>query len=119
MMRRARIPPTAWAALLPMFCVLAACQGVVMSPEGLREHGWFGMERLRWQDMFGLADEDLVFFSKHEEADIIHSDIGWKTVAERAAELHMEDAVIQACIDNLLVWEIYLNGIADGADKIG
>ena len=88
-------------------------------PVGLREHGWFGMERLRWQKMFGLTDEDLIFFSKHEEADILHSDMGWKTVAERAADMHMEDAVVQACIDNLQVWEIYLNGIGDGADKFG
>ena len=88
-------------------------------PPGLREHGWFGMERLRWQKTFGPADEDLVFFSKHEEADIIHSDMGWRTAAERVGDMHMEDEVVQACIDNLLVWEIYLNGIGDSADKAG
>ena len=88
-------------------------------PAGLREHGWFGMERQRWQKLFGLKDEELVFFSGHEEADIIHSDMGWKTVAERAEGLHMADDVVQACYDNLLVWEIYLNGIGDGADKEG
>lgn len=88
-------------------------------PEGvMRDHGWFAMERARWQKLFGLADEDLVFFSKHEEADIIHSDMGWRTVADRANELHMEDAVVKACYENLLVWEIYLNGIGDGADAL-
>jgi pyrroloquinoline quinone (PQQ) biosynthesis protein C len=87
-------------------------------PGILRERGWFAMERTRWQTLFGLADADLVFFSKHEEADIIHSDMGWRTVAERAAALHMEDAVVQACFENLLVWEIYLNGIGDAADAL-
>jgi pyrroloquinoline quinone (PQQ) biosynthesis protein C len=87
-------------------------------PGVMREHGWFAMERQRWQKLFGLADEDLVFFSKHEEADLIHSDMGWRTVAERATALHMEDAVVKACYENLLVWEIYLNGIGDGADAL-
>lgn len=88
-------------------------------PEGImREHGWFAMERERWQNLFDLADDDLVFFSKHEEADIIHSERGWRTVAERAQELRMEDAVVKACYENLLVWEIYLNGIGDSADAL-
>ena len=83
-----------------------------------REHGWFAMERERWQKLFGLPDDDLVFFSKHEEADIIHSETGWRTVAERAKALGMEDAVVKACHENLLVWEIYLNGIGDWADAL-
>lgn len=87
-------------------------------PGIMREHGWFALERERWQTLFGLADDDLVFFSKHEEADIIHSDMGWRTVAEKAAALDMEDAVVRACFDNLLVWEIYLNGIGDAADAL-
>ena len=87
-------------------------------PGIMREHGWFALERDRWQKLFGLADDDLVFFSKHEEADIIHSDMGWRTVAEQAAALHMEDTVVRACFDNLLVWEIYLNGIGDAADAL-
>lgn len=87
-------------------------------PGAMREHGWFGMERHRWQALFGLDDGDLVFFSKHEEADIVHSDMGWRTVAERAESLHMEDAVVEACYENLLVWEIYLNGIGDAADAL-
>ena len=89
-------------------------------PEGImKDHGWFGMEKERWKKIFpDLTDEDLDFFGKHEEADVIHSEVGWTTVAEHAIELHMEDAVVQACYDNLLVWEVYLNGIGDGADAL-
>ena len=88
-------------------------------PEGIvREHGWFGLERQRWQKMFGLSDEQLEFFGKHEEADVIHSDVGWKAVAKYARELNMEDAVVRACFENLLVWELYLNGIGDWADRL-
>jgi hypothetical protein len=31
----------------------------------------------------------------------------------------MEDAVVGACEQNLRVWELYLNGIGDAADRGG
>jgi hypothetical protein len=83
-----------------------------------RDHGWFGLERHRWKDLFGLGDAELEFFGLHEEADIIHSNLGWQKVAEQAAALHMEEQVVAACRTNLLVWEHYLNGIADGGDAL-
>ena len=76
------------------------------------------MERQRWKKLFDLPDQDLEFFSKHEQADLIHSGLGWSAVAEYAGKLHMEDAVVEACQDNLLVWELYLNGIGDAADAL-
>lgn len=84
----------------------------------MREHGWFGLERERWQKLFGLSDEQLDFFELHEQADIEHSDIGWQAIAKYAGELHMEDAVVEACRRNLLVWELYLNGIGAAGDRM-
>jgi pyrroloquinoline quinone (PQQ) biosynthesis protein C len=83
-----------------------------------RAHGWFGLERHRWKELFKLTDDELEFFGLHEEADIIHSNLGWQKVAEQAKALHMEDQVVTACRTNLLVWETYLNGIADGGDAL-
>jgi pyrroloquinoline quinone (PQQ) biosynthesis protein C len=88
----------------------------------MREKGWFGLERKRWGELFKLSNEQLDFFELHEEADIAHSDMGWRTIARFARELHMEDAVVEAARKNLLVWELYLNGIAaagDAADRKG
>ena len=84
----------------------------------VRELGWSGAEGERWRALFGLHDEDLEFFRIHGPADIKHSDFGWNTVAERAAELGMEDAVVEACRANLVVWEHYFNGIGDGGDRL-
>src|SRR5579871_5252181 len=84
----------------------------------MREHGWFGLERARWAALFGLSDEQLDFFELHEQADIAHSDMGWQAIARFARELSMEDAVVEACRRNLLVWELYLNGIAAGGDLL-
>ena len=81
-----------------------------------KKHGWFGMERLRWAELFGLSDEELEFFELHTEADIEHSDTGWRAVEKFARELRMEDAVVAACERNLYVWEHYLNGIAAAGD---
>jgi pyrroloquinoline quinone (PQQ) biosynthesis protein C len=75
------------------------------------ERGWFGMERTRWKRCFGLSDEELEFFELHEEADIEHSNMGWESVARYAVEYHAEDAAVEACRVNLMVWEHYLNGI--------
>ena len=82
----------------------------------IRRHGWFGLERARWKKLFGLSDEQLEFFELHEKADIEHSQMGWQAVGRFAGELHMEDAVVDACRRNLIVWEMYLNGIADAGD---
>lgn len=87
--------------------------------EGLvRERGWFGMERERWRKLFGLPDAQLEFFKLHEAADLEHSNLGWQTVARFAEQYRMEDAVVEACRVNLMVWERYLDGIADGGDAL-
>ncbi|MFQ6016964.1 MAG: hypothetical protein ACE5KF_02105 [Kiloniellaceae bacterium] len=84
----------------------------------MREHGWFGLERKRWADLFGLGDGDLEFFGLHEQADIGHSDVGWNAIAEHAGRLAMEDRVVEACRINLMVWESYLNGIGAAGDAV-
>jgi len=84
----------------------------------MKKHGWFGLERKRWGKLFQLPNEKLDFFELHEAADIAHSDMGWNAIARYAKELRMEDAVVEACRKNLLVWEMYLNGIADVGDAL-
>jgi len=84
-----------------------------------KKRGWFGVERERWRKLFKLNDEELDFFELHTEADLGHSDMGWRAVEKFAKELHMEDAVVTACERNLYVWEHYLNGIADAGDRYG
>jgi pyrroloquinoline quinone (PQQ) biosynthesis protein C len=84
----------------------------------VREHGWFGLERHRWGELFKFGDAELEFFELHEAADIAHSNLGWNAVAEHAHRLGMEDAVVEACRVNLLVWETYLNGIGAGGDLL-
>jgi pyrroloquinoline quinone (PQQ) biosynthesis protein C len=81
-----------------------------------RRRGWFGMERGRWGRLFGLSDDELEFFELHTEADIEHSDTGWRAVEKFAKKLHMQDAAVAACERNLHVWEHYLNGIAAAGD---
>ena len=81
-----------------------------------RKRGWFGVERRRWGRLFRLADEELEFFELHTEADIVHSDMGWKAVERFARELHLEDAVVKACERNLYVWQHYLDGMAEAGD---
>ena len=83
-----------------------------------RELGWFGYERTRWAKLFGLKDEELIFFGVHEKADVEHSDLGWNAVGRWADELHMGERVIEACRTNLMVWEHYLNGIAEAGDAL-
>jgi len=83
----------------------------------LRKHGWFGVERLRRGELFGLSEGELEFFELHSEADIEHSDTGWRAVEKFARKLHMEDAAVAACERNLHVWEYYLNGIGAAGDK--
>jgi pyrroloquinoline quinone (PQQ) biosynthesis protein C len=82
-----------------------------------RKRGWFGIERQRWGALFALPDEKLEFFKLHTEADLVHSNLGWHAVAEHAARLGMDDAVVEACRKNLVVWEHYLDGIAAAGDR--
>ena len=84
----------------------------------MKKSGWFGLERHRWGKLFNLANEKLDFFELHEEADIEHSDMGWNAIARYAKELKMEDQVVEACRKNLLVWELYLDGIAKAGDAL-
>jgi pyrroloquinoline quinone (PQQ) biosynthesis protein C len=84
----------------------------------MRDHGWFGLERERWGGLFGLTPRQLDFFALHEQADIEHSDMGWQAIARFASDLHMEDAVVEACRRNLLVWALYLDGIAAAGDRM-
>lgn len=84
-----------------------------------RRKGWFGVERERWGDLFKLSEPQLVFFKLHTEADVEHSNLGWNAVAKYAEELGMEDAAVEACRVNLIVWENYLNGIAEAGDRRG
>jgi pyrroloquinoline quinone (PQQ) biosynthesis protein C len=84
----------------------------------MRKFGWFGVERQRWGKLFGLSGDDLEFFELHEEADIVHSDLGWRTIAEHSERLGVADQVVRACRLNLLVWEQYLDGIAAGGDAL-
>lgn len=82
----------------------------------VREHGWMGAWGPQWGQAFSLSQDQLSFFGMHSEADIKHSDLGWRTVAKYATELSMEDAAVEACRLNLLVWEQYLDGIAAAGD---
>jgi pyrroloquinoline quinone (PQQ) biosynthesis protein C len=82
-----------------------------------RKLGWFGLERRRWKKLFGLKDQELEFFELHTEADIEHSDTGWRAVEKFARKLRLEDAAVAACERNLHVWEHYLNGIAEAGDR--
>jgi pyrroloquinoline quinone (PQQ) biosynthesis protein C len=84
-----------------------------------RKHGWFGLERLRWRKLFGLRDDELEFFGLHTEADIEHSEVGWRAVEKFARRLRMEEAAVAACERNLYVWEHYLNGIGTAGDARG
>jgi pyrroloquinoline quinone (PQQ) biosynthesis protein C len=81
-----------------------------------KKHGWFGLERRRWKRLFNLKDHELEFFELHTEADIEHSDMGWRAVEKFARQLRMEDAVVAACERNLYVWQHYLEGIAAAGD---
>jgi len=84
----------------------------------MKRHGWFGLERDRWGKLFKLGDRDLEFFELHEEADVVHSNLGWQTIAEQAERLGAADQVVHACRLNLLVWESYLDGIAAAGDAL-
>jgi pyrroloquinoline quinone (PQQ) biosynthesis protein C len=82
-----------------------------------RAKGWFGIEQERWGKLFGLTSEELGFFALHSEADLEHSNLGWHAVAGHAARLSMEEAVVEACRKNFVVWEHHLDGIAAAGDR--
>ena len=84
----------------------------------VRKKGWFGNENRRWGTLFKLTNDQKLFFGMHTEADVKHSNLGWQTVAKYATKLHMEDDVVDACEENLIVWDHYLNGIADAGDAL-
>ncbi len=84
----------------------------------IRDKGWFGFERQRWKETFGLPDDKLNFFQLHEEADIVHSNIGWMKMAELGEKLRMEDALIERAHQCLAIRELYLNGIGDAGDEL-
>jgi pyrroloquinoline quinone (PQQ) biosynthesis protein C len=84
----------------------------------MKKHGWFGLERERWGKLFGLDGAALEFFELHEQADIEHSDAGWRAIERFARKLKMEDAAVEACEKNLRVWEMYLNGIGAAGDAL-
>jgi len=84
---------------------------------GTKELGWFGNVRGIWQEMWELEDADVNFFKLHTEADLEHSELGWRNVATYAEDLHLEDQVIEACRRNLVVWENYFNGICHLGDS--
>jgi pyrroloquinoline quinone (PQQ) biosynthesis protein C len=85
----------------------------------MREKGWFGAVRDDWREIWDLPDDDLHFFKLHTKADVEHSELGWRNVAEYAAKLNLEDEVIDALKRNLVVWERYFNGIAEYGDSMG
>ena len=82
----------------------------------MKDAGWFGLKRERLRRLFSLNEDQLEFFQIYGPADIEHSNLGWGNVAKYARQLRMEDNVVQACRDNLFVWEAYLNGIAAAGD---
>jgi pyrroloquinoline quinone (PQQ) biosynthesis protein C len=84
----------------------------------IKQSGWFGLERARWKKVFGLTDGELGFFKLHEEADEIHSDLGWKALAKHAKDLKMEERLLEVADQNLAIWEHYLNGIGDAGDEL-
>ena len=83
-----------------------------------RRLGNSGVMRTKWQTLFGLSDEQVAFWGIHSEADLEHSNLGWHTVARLAEELRMSDVVVEACRQNLLVWDLYFNGICDAGDVL-
>lgn len=82
-----------------------------------RRVGNAGVQHQQWKRLFKLTDEQLAFWNVHTEADIEHSNLGWQTIAERAEQMGMGDQVIEACRQNYLVWELYLDGILDAGDE--
>ncbi|HUB95394.1 MAG TPA: iron-containing redox enzyme family protein [Stellaceae bacterium] len=84
-----------------------------------REHGWSWVQGHQWAKLFGLKGDELAFFKMHEQADLEHSNMGWKAVAQFAEEYRMEEAVVHACDINLQVWTLYFDGIVEAGERQG
>ena len=80
--------------------------------------GIAGFERDRWKSLFKLPDDQIVFFSMHSEADVKHSEMGWKNTAKYAVEYRLEDEVLKKLKLNLQAWKYYYNGIVEAADLV-
>ena len=80
--------------------------------------GWNAMVGDIWQEIWGLERADVKFFTIHTDADLEHSELGWRTIGEYADKLHMVDQVVDACRRNLVVWETYFNGICYSGDAL-
>jgi pyrroloquinoline quinone (PQQ) biosynthesis protein C len=80
-----------------------------------KDVGWSGVQRDHWRKAFALKDDQLEFWSMHSEADLEHSNLGWQTVGKYAEKFAMEDAVVEACRTNLMVWSTYWDGILDAS----
>ena len=72
-----------------------------MSNEGGRLI-WLGTRGLG--AVVSLSEDQLEFFQIHRPADIEHSNLGWGNVAKYAEHLGIEDNVLRACRENLVVW---------------
>ena len=68
--------------------------------------------------IWNLSEEDVRFFTLHTEADLEHSELGWRTIAEYAEKLPLVDEVVESCRRNLVVWENYFNGICHSGDAL-
>jgi len=80
--------------------------------------GWTAMVGGIWREIWDLTEDEVRFFSLHTEADQEHSELGWRTIATYADELKLADEVVEACRRNLVVWEMYFNGICHAGDAL-
>ena len=83
-----------------------------------KEMGWNAMVGIKWMKIWNLSEEDVRFFTLHTEADLEHSELGWRTIAEYAEKLYLVDEVVESCRRNLVVWENYFNGICHSGDAL-
>lgn len=83
-----------------------------------KETGWNAMVGRIWQEIWDLDEAEVRFFTLHSEADLEHSELGWRTVAKYAEELNLADQVVESCRRNLVVWETYFNGICHSGDAL-
>ena len=83
-----------------------------------KETGWNAVVAIKWMEIWNLSKEDVRFFTLHTEADLEHSELGWRTIAEYAEKLHLVDEVVESCRRSLVVWETYFNGICHSGDAL-
>ena len=63
---------------------------------------WLGTRGLG--AVVSLSEDQLEFFQINRPADIEHSNLGWGNLAKYAEHLGIEDNVLRACRENLVVW---------------